>query len=144
MRRIPHIKKFMTPFPHSISDTATLGEAQAAMRSKRIRHIPVTRGGSPIGMITERDIKLALGLDAGDSRAAELTVAQVMLDEVYSVDLDTRVDNVLAHMARNHLGSALVTRKGKLVGVFTATDAFKAFAEHLREEFGPHGGDLIA
>ncbi len=134
----------MTPFPYSIGETAPLEEAQAFMRTKRIRHLPVTRDGAPIGIITDRDVKLVLGPDFAYPEADELTVEQVMIKDVYAVDLGERVDNVLAHMAEHHLGSALVTKKGKLVGVFTATDACQAFAEHLREEFGPHGGDLIA
>lgn len=134
----------MTPFPYSISETAPLTEAQAFMRAKKIRHLPVTRDGEPLGMISDRDIKLVLGPDFAYPNADELTIGQVMVKEVYSVDLAARIDNVLAHMARHHIGSALVTRKGKLVGVFTATDACRAFCEHLRSEFGPFDGDLIA
>lgn len=134
----------MTPFPYSIGETAPLEEAQAFMRMKRIHHLPVTHDGRPIGMLSDRDIKLVLGPDFAYPEPGELTVAQVMIKEVYAVDLGERLDNVLAHMAENHLGSALVTKKGKLVGVFTATDACRAFAEHVREEFGPPGGDLIA
>lgn len=134
----------MTPFPYSISETAPLEEARVFMQAKGIRHLPVTRDGVPIGIITDRDIKLILGPDFAYPDPDELTVAQVMIKDVYAVDLGERLDNVLAHMTAHHLGSALVTRKGKLVGVFTATDACRAFAEHLREEFGPSGGDLIA
>jgi CBS domain-containing protein len=47
-------------------------------------------------------------------------------------------------MAKHHLGSTLVTRKGKLVGVFTARDACQAFCDHLRGEFSPPGGNLVA
>ena len=144
MKRIPQIKKFMTPFPYSIGETAPLEEAQAFMRSKKIRHLPVTHDGSPIGMISDRDIKLVLGPEFAYPEPGELTVAQIMIKAVYAVDLGERLDNVLAHMAEHHLGSALVTKNGKLVGVFTAIDACRAFAEHVREEFGPPGGDLIA
>ena len=144
MKRIPQIKSFMTPFPYSIAETAPLAEAQAFMRSKKIRHLPVTRDGEPIGIISDRDIKLVLGPDFAYPSPDELSVGQVMVKEAYSVDLAARVDNVLAHMAKHHIGSALVTRKGKLVGVFTATDACQAFCDHLRSEFAPPGGDLIA
>ena len=37
-----------------------------------------------------------------------------------------------AKWARRHIGSSVVTRKGKLAGVFTATDAFR------------YRGDLLA
>lgn len=144
MKRIPQIKSLMTPFPFSISESAPLNEAQAFMRMKKIRHLPVVRDSTPIGLITDRDIKLVLGPDFAYPNPDELTVGQVMINETYSVDLGTRVDIVLDHMAAHHIGSVLVTRKGKLVGVFTATDACRAFCERLRDEFGPPGGDLIA
>jgi acetoin utilization protein AcuB len=144
MKRIPHIKSFMTPFPFSISEVAPLDEAQAFMRSKKIHHLPVTRDGIPVGVISDRDIKLVLGPDFAYPNPDELTVGQVMVREAYSVDLATRVDKVLDHMVRHHIGSALITRKGKLVGVFTAMDACRALCELLRDEHGPHGGDLIA
>lgn len=144
MKRIPQIKKFMTPFPYSISDAAPLSEAQAFIRSKKIRHLPVTEGGTPVGIISDRDIKLVLGPDFAYPNPEELTVKQVMVREAYAVDLATRVDKVLDHMAQHHIGSALVTRKGKLVGIFTAMDACRAFCVHLRSEHGPHDGDLIA
>ena len=63
-----------------------------------------------------------------------------MVSDAYIVDLDTRLDEVLAHMAEHHLGSAIITREGKLVGVFTTTDACRHFAEHLREQFRRSGG----
>lgn len=144
MRRIPQIKSVMTPFPFSIGDTAPISEAQAFMRAKKIRHLPVTRDGVPIGLISDRDIKLVLGPDFAYADPNELTVSQAMIKDAYSVDLTTRVDSVLDHMAKHHIGSVLVTRKGKLVGVFTATDACRAYCDHLRDEFGPPGGDMIA
>jgi acetoin utilization protein AcuB len=144
VKRIPQIKNFMTPFPYSISEAAPLAEAQAFMHAKRIRHLPVTRDGIPIGMITDRDIKLVLGPDFAYPNPDELNVGQVMIKEAYTVDLGTRVDTVLAYMAKHHLGSTLVTRKGKLVGVFTARDACQAFCDHLRGEFSPPGGNLVA
>ena len=144
MKRIPNIKKFMTPFPYSIAGSAPLSEAQAFMRLKKIRHLPVVADGVPVGLITDRDIKLVLGPDFAYPNPDELTVAQVMTPDTYAVDLETRVDTVLHHMAEHHIGSALVTRKGKLVGVFTAMDACRSFCSHLRDEFGPTGGDLIA
>jgi len=144
VKRIPQIKNFMTPFPYSVGEDAPLSEAEAFMRLKRIRHLPVTRDGELTGMITDRDIKLVLGPDFAYPKAGELTVGQVMIKDAYRVDLAERTDEVLAHMAEHHLGSALVTRKGKLAGIFTATDACKAFSEYLREQFAPPDGDLVA
>jgi len=38
----------------------------------------------------------------------------------------------LIEMAERRIGSAIVTRKGEIAGLFTATDACRCFAEHLR------------
>lgn len=144
MKRIPAIKTLMTPFPYSIAADAPLQEAQAFMRAENIRHLPVTQDGALVGMLTDRDIKLVLGPDFAYPEMGELTVTEVMLPNAYSVDLNERADLVLAHMAEHHLGSAMVTRNGKLVGIFTVTDACRAFCAFLREPFEPGGGNQVA
>ncbi len=55
-----------------------------------------------------------------------------MAPESYVVDAQTPLDEVLDHMASHRIGSALVTSNGELAGIFTATDACRAFAEFLR------------
>ena len=96
------------------------------------------------GVCAERDILLLLGTDPveGDRRQPPVTAA--MVKDTYIVDMDTRLDEVLNHMAEHHLGSAIVTRRGKLVGVFTVTDACRHFAEFLQEQVRRSGGDDAA
>jgi hypothetical protein len=47
-------------------------------------------------------------------------------------------------MAGEHIGSALITRHGRLVGIFTATDACRIFCEHLRSIFRETRSDDVA
>ena len=47
-------------------------------------------------------------------------------------------------MAEQRMGSALVVRRGKLVGVFTVTDACRLLAAWLRERFPDPAGDDVA
>jgi acetoin utilization protein AcuB len=144
MKRIPAIKALMTPFPYSIAADAPLAEAQAFLHAQNIRHLPVTKNGELVGMLTDRDIKLVLGPDFAYPELGELKVSEVMLPNAYAVDLNERADLVLAHMAEHQLGSAMVTRKGKLVGIFTVTDACRTFCAFLREPFERGGGNEIA
>lgn len=148
MKRMPSIKACMTAFPHSVDVEASLAEAQAFMREHGIRHLPVTQGGEHggelVGLISDRDIKLVLGPDFAYPDAERVKVGEAMIRDAYTVDLDTRLDDVLTHMAEHHLGSALVTRKGRLAGVFTVTDACRHFAEFLREQVRRAGGDDAA
>jgi CBS domain-containing protein len=45
-------------------------------------------------------------------------------------------------MAEHHIGSAIITKNDKLVGIFTVTDACRALAEIL--EGHPAGTDEVA
>lgn len=144
MKRIPAIKSVMTPFPYSVDEGATVDAALEFMREHQIRHLPVTADGRLAGMISDRDIKLMLGPDFAYPKGSELRVRDAMIRDAYIVDLDTRLDEVLEHMANQQLGSAIVTRKGKLAGVFTVTDACQAFAEFLREQLRRSGGTTAA
>ena len=144
MKHIPSIKAVMTPFPYSVDIDAPLAEAQEFMRQRHIRHLPVTDGQKLIGVLTDRDIKLYLGPDFDYPNQQEALVKDVFLDHPYIVDLNERLDKVLKTMAERHIGSVLVTRNGKLAGVFTSTDACKSFAEYLIENFKPPGGNEAA
>lgn len=46
----------MTPGPHSIEESATVFDAALLMARHAIRHLPVTRGGELVGVISERDL----------------------------------------------------------------------------------------
>ena len=144
MKRIPQIKTVMTPFPHSVELDAPLNQVREFMREHEIRHLPVTENHELVGVVTDRDIKLMLGPDFAYPPEKELSVRDVYISDPYVVDLHEPLDNVLLNMARRHIGSVLVTRKGKLAGVFTVTDACQSFAEFLREHFLPGGGDEAA
>ena len=140
----PQILAFMTPFPYSIDVEAPLAEAHAFLRDRQIRHLPVTRGGQLAGILTDRDIKLALGPDLGSPPERELSVADVFQPECYVVDAGELLEDVATRMAEHHLGSALVTRGGKLVGIFTTTDACRALARVLHDQRPHPGPDQVA
>jgi len=131
MKNVPQIVAFMTPFPHSIDIDAPLSEARAFMQRRRIRHLPVTSRGAIVGMLTDRDIKLVLGPDFAYPPETELKVSDVCVKDPYIVPASTPVAAVAGQMAQRHIGSTIITKNGKLVGVFTSTDACRALAQLL-------------
>lgn len=134
----------MTAFPYSIDIGAPVSEALAYMDEHDMRHLPVTRDDHLMGVLTQRDIKLYLAQADTDRELDSISISEIHMDKPYVVDLDQRLDTVLLEMVDRHVNSALVTRHGRLAGVFTTTDACRTFAEHLREQFSPPGGDEAA
>lgn len=131
---MPQLRSVMTPFPHSIEIDAGVNAARDLFWEHQIRHLPVTHDAELVGVVSERDIGLVLASRPGDD-PAHITVRETYTASPYTADLRTPLADVLSRMAEDQLGSALVTREGKLVGIFTATDACVAFASHLREVF---------
>ncbi|MDF1644580.1 MAG: CBS domain-containing protein [Pseudomonadales bacterium] len=144
MKNNPLIKSVMTPFPHSIDIDASIIDARKFMMSHHIRHLPVTDNTELVGILTDRDIKLILGPDFDYPSQQELSVRDVYIDTPYIVSLDEPLTNVLAHMVEKHIGSALVTRKGKLAGVFTSTDVCRSFYQFLTEKLSSNDGNDAA
>lgn len=128
MKRNPQVIAFMTPFPYSIDVDAPLDAAHELMREHQFRHLPVTSGEEIVGMLTDRDIKLVLGPDFGNPREEQLAVRDAYVERPCIVPASTPVATVARTMAESRIGSAIVTKNGKLVGIFTVTDACKALA----------------
>jgi acetoin utilization protein AcuB len=139
MKHIPLMKSVMTPFPYSIDSNATIREAQAMMADHDIRHLPVKNDGKLVSVITDRDIKLATHATVERS-IGELRVRDLCVAEAYIVDLTERLDSVLLRMAQRHIGSVLVAKNGKLVGIFTTTDACRNYGEYIRSLFPTDDG----
>jgi predicted transcriptional regulator len=100
-----------------------------------VHHIPVMDGDEIAGIIT------TLAVQGQDPQTP---VSTVYTPDPYVVELSTALESVLRDMASRHVGSAIVTREGRLAGVFTWGDACLAFAEFLDEMYPPPGGDEAA
>jgi acetoin utilization protein AcuB len=126
---IPQIQKYMTTTPHSIGGDQTLAVAAKVMREHRIRHLPVLSGGKLRGVLTDRDLKLVETFR--DVDPTKLTVDEAMVEEPYTVAPDAALDQVVATMANERFGCAIVVQNHKVVGIFTTVDACRALSELL-------------
>ncbi len=143
MPRIPRIKAAMTPFPHSVGEQESLDDARRLMAEHRIHHLPVLDGQRLVGVLTTRDLEHAEASAALAGHAGRRRIGEVYCSPPYAVELEEPLDNVLVHMANERIGSAVVLRQGKVVGIFTTTDACRLFAEFLRRGL-PESGDDAA
>lgn len=144
MNTPPNLTHAMTPFPYSIDLNATYDEASELMGRHNVRHLPVTDNHQVVGMLTDRDMTSAMQVHTKAGGTGELSVRDLYFDDPYVVSVDEPLDNVLLTMAERHIGSAIVTKAGKLVGMFTSVDACRSFGEYLREHHPRPGGDAVA
>ncbi len=130
------VKNLMTRDPVAVPAGATLGEALRLMREHRVRHLPVVERGEVVGMLSDRDLRLAmpspLGMESPeDVAAAEGTpVADVMARGAITVGPFDTVEDAAVRMRRHRVGSLpVVDAGGALLGILTETDILQAFVE---------------
>lgn len=144
MKRPPNLKTAMTPFPYSVELDVPIEQARELMEQHSVHHLPVTDGRILVGLITNRDIKANFTPRSEPDNTRCLKVRDLYVSEAYIVDLNEPIDNVLLTMAEKHVDSAIVTREGKLAGVFTSMDACRCFGAYLRKNFPRANGDEVA
>jgi acetoin utilization protein AcuB len=132
MKDMPKIEKFMTAMPHSINKNLNIKKAFELMREHQIRHLPVQEGGTLVGVLTDRDVKLAGSFQG----TGDLLVEDVMTPDPYVVMPETPVNQVASEMCSHKYGCAVVTQKnGKVVGIFTSTDGMRVLSDILNKNY---------
>ena len=120
----------------------SLRDAVSLELQKRIRHIPVVEAGGRklIGIVTDRDIKRALpsplemnAREEYDQILDETKLARVMTKDPITVTPGTPLADAVAIMHDKKIGGLPVVEDGKLVGIFTQTDALKICLELLKK-----------
>jgi len=144
MNKSPNLTHAMTPFPYSVDLHASYEQASELMGHHNVRHLPVTEDHKVVGVITDRDLTSAMDVHTRAGGTGDLSVRDLYIPDPYVVSVDEPLDNVLLTMAERHIGSAIVTKGGKLVGMFTTVDACRSFGKYLREHFPRSGGDAVA
>ena len=137
----PSLSTVMTPFPYAVSLDAPIEEAKDLIAEHDIHHLPVTEKHEIVGIVTSRDLASA---GSGKRRRRELRVVHICVKDVYVVDRRAPLENVVSTMAERRIGSAIVTRQGRLAGVFTWVDACRCLSMLLHATQRPVGGDDAA
>lgn len=136
------LKSAMTPFPYAIDETEDVRTARAMMEEHDFRHLPVTGAeGELVGVVSDRDLLLVRALRSDQRKETGVQIKDIMTPAPYVADIDARLDQVVLDMAEKAIGSALVTREGKLVGILTTTDVCWILGEMLAEQ---HRDDEVA
>lgn len=126
------ISEFLTPTPVTIQADENLSHARKLMETNHVRHLPVYSGTELVGVISERDLYMVMGISECDWRTQRASLG--MNPNPLRVALDAEAKKVAEEMVGSKRDCALVEDDaGRLVGIFTDTDALKAFALLLED-----------
>ena len=143
-KKMPIVGAAMTSFPYFVESDDPLGRLEKLMDERGIRHLPVQEKGKLVGIVSERDLHHRLPRSLAPEEKARLRARDIMVVNPYVVAFNTPLNEVVAQMARRHIGSAIVIRRGKLAGILSAIDVCRIFAEYLDNQFGVVGGSDAA
>ncbi len=118
----------MTRSPRSCSPASSLVEAALIMRDANAGVVPVTEAGRPVGVLTDRDI--ALALPEHQALLASLPVSALMSRQLVTVRHDAPLASAMDRLGDQGVRRVLVLDdNGLLVGVLSCTD----LVPHLSE-----------
>ena len=143
-KKMPIVGAVMTSFPYFVDSDDPVGRLEKMMDDRAIRHLPVQEKGRLVGIVSERDLHHRLPRSVAPEEKSRLRARDVMVADPYVVAFNTPLSQVAAQMALRHIGSAIVTRRGKLAGILSAMDVCRIFAEYLDHQFGVVGGSDAA
>jgi acetoin utilization protein AcuB len=119
----------MTKTLVTLSPEASVAEALALCRERRIRHIPVLKEERLVGIVSDRDLRdasPALG-DPERTRALQgIRVGEVMTQEVITVDPQDFIENAAQEMYELKIESLPVVAEEELLGIVTSSDMMRA------------------
>lgn len=128
------IRYWMSQPVITINKTETMQQAIAVMKERNIRMLPVMDKGKLCGVVTDRDLKRSSASDATSLDVHELLylIAKIKVEDIMTRDVVTIHQDLTMEEAADIMleykisGAPVLDDIGKLCGVITQTDIFKA------------------
>ena len=121
------IADVMTPAPLSCAPESTAAEAARLMWQGDCGVLPVVRGGTLAGVVTDRDLFIAMA--TRDLRASELTVGSVARTDIVTCSPRDDVHQAMGKMKTHRVRRLpVVDQNGALVGIVSMNDLVLAVA----------------
>lgn len=110
----------------TVSPDTTLADAYRTMQEKSIRHLPVVDGTRLVGVVTDRDLRLATSALAPTPFPPGSKVSEVMCGTPLTADLADPVEDAARTMRERKIGCLPIVDDGRLVGIITGLDLLDA------------------
>jgi CBS domain-containing protein len=130
------VKDLMSKVLEVVSPDAYLRDVLTRMNRAGYRHLPVVAGDKLVGIITDRDLRLAVNSPVVEEEADlerqtvldKVQVGQCMTPDPQCVSSDTPAHEVADLLSLNKFGAMPVVDECKLVGMISYIDFLKHYA----------------
>ena len=128
------VREAMTPWPYTVSAEDSLSTAVDLMARKSVHQVPVLLGNRIVGILTDGDVRVALGPDSRrtplselDAAAGvELQVEAFMTPSVATVGPHDMLSSAAAVLAEGRVGALpVVDEDGDIIGILSVTDVLR-------------------
>ena len=125
----------MTTEPITVESHTPLTAVYDLMDRHRIRHLPVVEGEDLVGLVTNRDLLIALAsrdeepMSQQRARLALTRTSDVMTRGIETVAAEASIVEVAERMMENKYGCMPVCEGQRIVGIITESDFVKHVAE---------------
>ncbi len=120
------IREVMHPDPITISKNTSLSDAYQLMHEKGIRHLPVVDDEKIVGIVTDRDLRLATSKLAEHPFEPGVAVEKAMSAPVQVAHPSDPIGAATQMMRELKIGCLPVVENGELVGIVTGMDILDA------------------
>jgi len=144
------VSDWMTRKVFTVSPDDVITQACSLIKDRRIKHIPVAKDGKLRGIISDRDIRACAPSAATSLDIYELhyllektKVKEVMKSKVITTSEDTPVEEAALIMYDNNIGCLPVLDNGRLSGIISDRDIFRALVDITGVRHGGHRISMI-
>jgi acetoin utilization protein AcuB len=99
------------------------------MGELKLRRLPVEQHGKLVGIVTRGDLEAKLGWDRMTWRRLGRRVEDAMTPNPVTIGPDDMLEAAVQLMLKHRIECIPVVEDGKIMGIITETDVFRAFAE---------------
>lgn len=148
------IEKWQMPDPVCVGPDSPASRALELMAERGIRHLPVVDSEHRVvGVLSQNDLRAAIPFlrdleqvsPAERARLEPMVVGDLMSYAPETIRLDEPLERAARRLAERHLGCLpVVDPAGKLLGIFTETDALRALVASISAHGEVPGGELEA
>ena len=134
------VADIMTPNPITVQSITTLDEVIGLMKTHHFRHIPVVDNHQLLGIISDRDVRLAVNSPLIKHQSEKdwellntVKAEDCMTPNPLTIEPSTSTAKAAELMNHYKFDALPVVKEGQLVGIVTVDDVLKHYIELMNQ-----------